>query len=409
MTVTDFIPEGILDNMSKIKIIGVGGGGCNAVTRLYNEGVKDVEFLICNTDLKALMASPVPDKIQLGSALTKGLGAGMNPEKGRNAALESLEEIKKYIGDNIEVVFITAGMGGGTGTGAAPVIAKTVKESGRLTISVVTYPRDNDGLDTIQKAYEGIEELRKYTDSIIIVDNQKMYDFAGSLDIEATYKKADDVLDTAVRGISEIITSTGFVNVDLQDVTVVMRDSGMALVGTGVAKGENRAREAAERAFTSPLLKDFDLNTAKNVLTTSSYNNNSPLLASEDTLIMDLIRESTGRGVSKLKRGLTIDNRLEDDEIAVTILATGFKVNNTPPARTRSYSNADTVELTDTAADNGGSITLSTGITGDFQESSIRELDTENIFTYSPDCNISDLESETALARRERLRKEKKD
>lgn len=409
MTVTDFIPEGILDNMSKIKIIGVGGGGCNAVTRLYNEGVKDVEFLICNTDLKALMASPVPDKIQLGSALTKGLGAGMNPEKGRNAALESLEEIKKYIGDNIEVVFITAGMGGGTGTGAAPVIAKTVKESGRLTISVVTYPRDNDGLDTIQKAYEGIEELRKYTDSIIIVDNQKMYDFAGSLDIEATYKKADDVLDTAVRGISEIITSTGFVNVDLQDVTVVMRDSGMALVGTGVAKGENRAREAAERAFTSPLLKDFDLNTAKNVLVNITYNNNSPLLASEDTLIMDLIRESTGRGVSKLKRGLTIDNRLEDDEIAVTILATGFKVNNTPPARTRSYSNADTVELTDTAADNGGSITLSTGITGDFQESSIRELDTENIFTYSPDCNISDLESETALARRERLRKEKKD
>lgn len=409
MTVTDFIPEGILDNMSKIKIIGVGGGGCNAVTRLYNEGVKDVEFLICNTDLKALMASPVPDKIQLGSALTKGLGAGMNPEKGRNAALESLEEIKKYIGDNIEVVFITAGMGGGTGTGAAPVIAKTVKESGRLTISVVTYPRDNDGLDTIQKAYEGIEELRKYTDSIIIVDNQKMYDFAGSLDIEATYKKADDVLDTAVRGISEIITSTGFVNVDLQDVTVVMRDSGMALVGTGVAKGENRAREAAERAFTSPLLKDFDLNTAKNVLVNITYNNNSPLLASEDTLIMDLIRESTGRGVSKLKRGLTIDNRLEDDEIAVTILATGFKVNNTPPARTRSYSNADTVELTDTAADNGGSITLSTGTTGDFQESSIRELDTENIFTYSPDCNISDLESETALARRERLRKEKKD
>ncbi len=409
MTVTDFIPEGILDNMSKIKIIGVGGGGCNAVTRLYNEGVKDVEFLICNTDLKALMASPVPDKIQLGSALTKGLGAGMNPEKGRNAALESLEEIKKYIGDNIEVVFITAGMGGGTGTGAAPVIAKAVKESGRLTISVVTYPRDNDGLDTIQKAYEGIEELRKYTDSIIIVDNQKMYDFAGSLDIESTYKKADDVLDTAVRGISEIITSTGFVNVDLQDVTVVMRDSGMALVGTGTAKGENRAREAAERAFTSPLLKDFDLNTAKNVLVNITYNNTSPLLASEDTLIMDLIRESTGRGVSKLKRGLTIDNTLEDDEIAVTILATGFKVNNTPPARTRSYSNADTVELTDTAADNGGSITLSTGITGDFQDGSIRELDTENIFTYSPDCNISDLESETALARRERLRKEKKD
>ena len=407
MKVTDIVPEGILDNMSKIKIIGVGGGGCNAVTRLYTEGLKDVEFLICNTDLKALMASPVPDKIQLGSALTKGLGAGMSPEKGRNAALESLEEIKKYIGPNIEVVFITAGMGGGTGTGAAPVIAKAVKESGKLTISVVTYPRDNDGLDTIQKAYEGIEELRKYTDSIIIVDNQKMYDYAGTMDIQATYKKADDVLDTAVRGISEIITSIGFVNVDLQDVTVVMRDSGMALVGTGLAKGENRAKEAAERAFTSPLLKDFDLNTAKNVLVNITNSNKSPLLASEDTLIMDLIRESTGRGVSKLKRGLTTDNSLEEGEIAVTILATGFKVNNTPPARTRTYNNSDMVELTDGSADTGGAVTLSTGTTGDFQEGTLRELDTENIFTYAPDCIITDMETETALARRERLRKER--
>ena len=374
MTVTDFIPEGILDNMSTIKIIGVGGGGCNAVTRLYNEGIKDVEYLICNTDRQALMASPVPDKIQLGSALTKGFGAGMNPEKGRNAALESIEHIKKYIGGNIDVVFITAGMGGGTGTGAAPVIAKAAKEAGLLTIAVVTYPTNNEGLECLQRAYHGIEEMSKYTDSIIIVDNQKMYDFYGDLSIQDAYKKADDILDTAVRGISEIITSTGFVNVDLEDVKVVMRDSGMALVGTGRASGEDRAREAVEKALTSPLLKDFDLNTAKNVLVNIMYNSKSSL-------------------------------RLEEGEIAVTILATGFKVNNTPPARTRSYSNSDTVELTDGTADGRGTITLSTGITGDFQEGSIRELDTENIFTYGPDCNISDLENETALARRERLRK----
>ena len=373
MTVTDFIPEGILDNMSTIKIIGVGGGGCNAVTRLYNEGIKDVEYLICNTDRQALMASPVPDKIQLGSALTKGFGAGMNPEKGRNAALESIEHIKKYIGGNIDVVFITAGMGGGTGTGAAPVIAKAAKEAGLLTIAVVTYPTNNEGLECLQRAYHGIEEMSKYTDSIIIVDNQKMYDFYGDLSIQDAYKKADDILDTAVRGISEIITSTGFVNVDLEDVKVVMRDSGMALVGTGRASGEDRAREAVEKALTSPLLKDFDLNTAKNVLVNIMYNSKSSLL--------------------------------EEGEIAVTILATGFKVNNTPPARTRSYSNSDTVELTDGTADGRGTITLSTGITGDFQEGSIRELDTENIFTYGPDCNISDLENETALARRERLRK----
>ena len=278
MTVTDFIPEGILENMSNIKIIGVGGGGCNAVTRLYNEGIKDVEFLICNTDRQALMASPVPDKIQLGSALTKGFGAGMNPEKGRNAAFESIEHIKKYIGSNIDVVFITAGMGGGTGTGAAPVIAKTAKEAGLLTIAVVTYPTNNEGLECLQRAYHGIEEMSKYTDSIIIVDNQKMYDFYGDLSIQDAYKKADDILDTAVRGISEIITSTGFVNVDLEDVKVVMRDSGMALVGTGRASGEDRAREAVEKALTSPLLKDFDLNTAKNVLVNIMYNSKSSLL-----------------------------------------------------------------------------------------------------------------------------------
>ena len=317
MTVTDFIPEGILDNMSTIKIIGVGGGGCNAVTRLYNEGIKDVEYLICNTDRQALMASPVPDKIQLGSALTKGFGAGMNPEKGRNAALESIEHIKKYIGGNIDVVFITAGMGGGTGTGAAPVIAKAAKEAGLLTIAVVTYPTNNEGLECLQRAYHGIEEMSKYTDSIIIVDNQKMYDFYGDLSIQDAYKKADDILDTAVRGISEIITSTGFVNVDLEDVKVVMRDSGMALVGTGRASGEDRAREAVEKALTSPLLKDFDLNTAKNVLVNIMYNSKSSLLASEDTMILDLIRESTGGGVSKQKRGLTTDNRLEEGEIAV--------------------------------------------------------------------------------------------
>ena len=405
MTVTDFIPEGILENMSNIKIIGVGGCGCNAVTRLYNEGIKDVEYLICNTDRKNLMVSPVPDKIQLGSALTSGLGAGMDPEKGRNAALESLEEIKKYIGDNIKVVFITAGMGGGTGTGAAPVIAKAAKEAGLLTIGIVTYPTNNEGLEFLQKAYEGIEELSRYTDSITIVDNQKMYDFYGNLTIQEAYKKADDILSTAVKGISDIITSTGFIGVDLNDVKVVMRDSGMALVGTGRASGENRAREAVEQALTSPLLKDFDLTTAKNLLINIVYNNNNSLLAAEDTLILDLIRESTGGGVKKQKRGLTVDNSLEEGEIAVTILATGFKVNNTPPTRVRTYANADTVELTDGTADGRGTITLSTGITGDFQEGSIRELDTENIFTYGADCNISDLENETALARRERLRK----
>ena len=390
--------------MSTIKIIGVGGGGCNAVTRLFNEGIKDVEYLLCNTDRQALMASPVPDKIQLGSNLTRGLGAGMDPEKGRNAAIESIEEIKKYIGDNIKVVFITAGMGGGTGTGASPVIAKMVKESGRLTIAVVTYPRDNDGLEALQRAYEGIEEMRKYTDSIIIVDNQKMYDFYGDMEVTSAFEKADNVLDAAVRGIYEIITKPGYKNVDLQDVKTVMRNSGMALVGTGIAEGEDRAFKAVESAFTSPLLKDFDVETARNLIVNITYSRTNPLKMQELNDINDYITKRIGKSLKTKKDGLDIDDsHLADGSISVTVLATGIKVNNTPPPTTPLGDDEDTVELN--GKTDNGTITLSAGSTDTLDET-LRELDTEHIFYYEPDCNVSDLMSETALARRERLRRQ---
>ena len=397
------VPENLAENHANIKIIGVGGGGCNAVTRLYNEGIQNVEFMVCNTDKNALDLSPVPEKIVLGTNLTKGNGAGMDPEVGRNAALESIEELKQSIGPNIEVVFITAGMGGGTGTGAAPVVAQIAHEANLLTIAVMTYP-EHDEVGFMQRAYEGIEEIRKYTDSIIIVDNQKMYDIYGDMDVPSALEKADNVLDTAVRGISEIITKPGYMNVDLQDVKTVMRNSGMALVGTGKASGEERASKAVEAAFHSPLLKDFNLRTAKKVLVNITYSRNTALKMSEMTIINDYIREFTGNGVTMKKKGLAIDNKLDDGEISVTILATGFKINNTPPSKFLQRDNdGDTVELGDGQEDNN-TITLSTGTTDNLDDN-LRELDTVNIFYYEPDCNIPDLMNETALARRERLKK----
>lgn len=401
---TDYIiPDGITENKATIKIIGVGGGGCNAATRLYKEGIQNVEFMVCNTDKDALDQSPVPEKIVLGTNLTKGGGAGMDPEVGRNAALESIEEIRNSIGPNIQVVFITAGMGGGTGTGASPVIAQLTHEAGMLTIAVLTYPEHNL-VGFLQKAYEGIEEIRKYTDSIIIVDNQKMYDFYEDMDVPSALEQADNVLDTAVRGISEIITKPGYMNVDLQDVKTVMRNSGMALVGTGLASGDNRAAEAVEKAFTSPLLKDFDLRTAKKILVNITYSRTNPLKMQELNTINDYIRDYTGNGVTMKKNGLGTDSRLEDGEICVTVLATGFKINNTPPSQMMlSSDEEDTVELN--GKTDNGAISLSPGSTDSLEEN-LRELDIKHLFYYEPGCDVSELMNETALARRERLRKQ---
>lgn len=403
---TDSIfPDGITENKATIKIIGVGGGGCNAASRLYNEGIEDVEFMVCNTDKSALDQSPVPEKIVLGTSLTRGGGAGMNPDVGRSAALESIEEIKKSIGPNIQVVFITAGMGGGTGTGAAPVIAQLAHEAGLLTIAVLTYP-EHDLVGFLQRAYEGIEEIRKYTDSIIIVDNQKIFEIYSNMDYDSALKEADNVLDTAVRGISDIITKPGYMNVDLQDVKTVMRDSGMALVGTGVASGDNRATEAVEKAFTSPLLKDYDVRTAKKVLVNITYNHSNPLKTIELSTINEYIKEYAGNGITMKKNGVGTDEKLGEGEISVTVLATGFKINNTPPAKMLISSETDTIDLSsDSEKDNV--IALSPGSSDkDDLDEVLRELDTENIFYYEAGCNVSDMMNETALARRERLKRE---
>ncbi len=403
----DLIPVGLNFNKARIKVIGVGGGGGNAVSRMHEEGIKNVEFLICNTDHQTLTSSPILDKLQLGTVLTRGLGAGCDPEKGRNAAIESIEEIKKMIGSHIEMVFITAGMGGGTGTGAAPVIAKVAKEMGILTIAVVTTPFQDEGYENLRRAYEGLEELRKYVDSLLIIDNQKIYDIYPDLMIVDAFKEADNVLTTAVKGITEIITVKGYINVDMADVKMVMKQSGVAIMGMGRGSGENRAITAVEEAFKSPLLNDFDLKTAKNALVNISSNEKNGITSSELRSIMEYIHEYTGNDIEKFKRGVVIDNSLPDGCISITVVATGFRMHIQAPTINKSkISEENILTLTDETEEDPNKIELSAPVSNETTSSiNFRHINIKDIAIYTPDINISDYENESALSRRERAKK----
>ena len=320
VTPSDWVPT---DSM--IKVIGVGGGGCNAVTYMYNQQIEGCTFIVCNTDMQSLINSNVPQKIQLGT----GRGAGTNPTKGMKAAIEAESEIEKAVlGPETEMLFITAGMGGGTGTGAAPVIASMAKKKGILTVAVVTLPFKNEGNESMSKAIAGIHELEKNVDSLLIINNEKLYEFYGDLLIQEAFPKADQVLATAVRGVVDIIKSKGFVNVDFEDVKAVMHDSGMALLGCGTGTGEKRIEDAIKQALESPLLNDYDLTTAKNTLIniTVGYNEKG-LLAKELSNIDDIISRYTG-DADRFKRGI-VYNYDEDfgDRINITVIATGFKMN----------------------------------------------------------------------------------
>ena len=318
-------PEDWSTSKSIIKVIGVGGGGCNAVTEMFRQKIHDVEFLICNTDKQSLETSEVPEKIKLGN---KGLGAGCNPENGRRAATESLDKIKKALSDASEMVFITAGMGGGTGTGAAPVIAQVAKEMGKLTVGIVTLPFRDEGKEFVKRAIRGIRELKKHVDSLLIIDNQKLYQVFGDLNIYDAFPKADEVLSNAVKSIAEIITRPGFINVDFADVKMVMKNSGMAIMGTGTASGPDRAAKAVEMAFESPLLNDCDLNTAKGVLVNITSSKKQGPTMSELAQIMEYVNNFTGNA-SAFKRGVVIDENM-GEKISVTVVATGFNVSNLP-------------------------------------------------------------------------------
>ena len=317
-------PEGWIPSDSIIKVIGVGGGGCNAVSYMFSQGIEGCSFAVCNTDSQALQRSSVSVKIQMGP----GLGAGTDPIKGRNAAIESQDAIDRVLDDRTQMLFITAGMGGGTGTGAAPVIAKMAKDKGILTVAVVTLPFRNEGNDALSKAIDGIHELEKNVDSLLIINNEKLYEFFGDQLVQDAFPRADEVLSTAVRGIIEIIKKPGYINVDFEDVKTMMKGSGMALMGCGVGRGKDRIDEAIKQAFESPLLNDFDLKTAKNVLINITAGKNDQGLRMNDyNNINDKIAEYTGNA-NNFKRGLIWD---EDpaigDEIRITAIATGFKFN----------------------------------------------------------------------------------
>lgn len=326
METTDFgnIKFDLPKNQSNvIKVIGVGGGGSNAINHMFKQGIKGVDFVVCNTDSQALENSPVPNKIQLGINLTEGLGAGANPEVGQQSALESIEEIEKMLDTNTKMVFITAGMGGGTGTGAAPVIAQLSKERDILTVGIVTIPFQFEGKVRQEQALKGVERLRKNVDSLIVINNNKLREVYGNLGFKAGFSKADEVLATASRGIAEVITHHYTQNIDLKDAKTVLSDSGTAIMGSSVASGESRAKEAIVEALDSPLLNDNKISGAKNVLLLIVSGTNE-ITIDEIGEINDHIQTEAGHNANIIM-GVGEDESL-GESISVTIIATGFNV-----------------------------------------------------------------------------------
>ncbi|WP_159799589.1 cell division protein FtsZ [Flavobacterium sp. MK4S-17] len=326
MSSTDFgnISFDLPKNQSNvIKVIGVGGGGSNAINHMFKQGIKGVDFIICNTDSQALQNSPVPNKIQLGVSLTEGLGAGANPEVGQQAALESINEIEKMLDTNTKMIFITAGMGGGTGTGAAPVIAQLAKERDILTVGIVTIPFQFEGKVRSEQALSGVERLRKNVDSLIVINNNKLREVYGNLGFKAGFSKADEVLATASRGIAEVITHHYTQNIDLKDAKTVLSNSGTAIMGSAMATGENRAKDAIVDALDSPLLNDNKITGAKNVLLLIVSGTNE-ITIDEIGEINDHIQAEAGFNANIIM-GVGEDEAL-GEAIAVTIIATGFNV-----------------------------------------------------------------------------------
>lgn len=309
------LPKG---QSSIIKVIGVGGGGNNAVNHMFRQGIEGVDFIQCNTDAQVLDESPVPIKVQLGN---RGLGAGAKPEVGRMAAEESIEEIRDILSKSTQMLFITAGMGGGTGTGAAPVIASVARELDILTVGIVTIPFTFEGMRRRRQAEQGIQEMRKYVDTLLVINNDKLRELHGDLKLEQAFAKADNVLTTAAKGIAELITVRGYINVDFEDVKTVMKDSGRAIMGSGLAEGPNRAIEAAEQALSSPLLNDNDIHGARNILLYMAAGEED-LTMDEITEITDYITEHAGIEADMIW-GKGTDPTLGKN-VAITIIATGF-------------------------------------------------------------------------------------
>ncbi len=309
-----------LDQSAKIKVVGVGGGGSNAVNTMIDSNLHSVDFIVANTDAQSLRLSRAGTKIQLGGQLTKGLGAGANPNVGRDAALEDRDRLNEVLA-GADMIFIAAGMGGGTGTGAAPVIAEAAREAGALTVGIVTKPFTREGKQRLAKAEEGVRELKKHVDSLVVIPNDRLLGLAGkTMSILDAFKPSDDVLRQAVQGISDLITTSGFINVDFADVKAIMSERGMAMMGIGVATGDNRAVEAAMKAISSPLLEDIDISGAKGVLVNIS--GSSSMTMDDFDAVNRIIHEKVHEDANIIV-GVVIDETL-GDTLKVTAIATGF-------------------------------------------------------------------------------------
>ncbi|HAH23545.1 MAG TPA: cell division protein FtsZ [Prolixibacteraceae bacterium] len=368
-------------NSSIIKVIGVGGGGCNAVKHMFEEGIVGVDFIICNTDAQAMQNNPVPIRIQLGVTLTEGRGAGNLPDQGEQAAIENLDDIRNVLEGTTKMVFITAGMGGGTGTGAAPVIAQLARELGILTIAVVTLPAPSEGKRRYEQARAGIDKLKEHVDSMLVISNEKLHKIYGNLTASVAFKKADNIITTAVKGVAEIITLHGNINIDFADVCTVMAGSEVFLMGTGFATGEGRSMKAVQQALESPLLDSSSIKGTKDILL-NIISGTQEITMGEIGEIIDYLQDAAGQDATIIW-GNGMDLRL-GDQISVTIIATGFDVN---PNRIFQRP-ADVVELT--MVDDGFEINLEDELLGSFvePETSKREvLNEEPLFRVPEEKN----------------------
>lgn len=400
------IPDDWIEKGNIIKIIGVGGGGTNAVTYMYEQKLDHIDYVVCNTDFQHLSASPVPQKLQLGGVITKGLGAGTDFLVGKKAATESMDDINNILNGPNQMVYVTCGMGGGTGTGAAPVIAEAAKSKGLLTVAVVTIPFRDEGPDAMYRATEGIRELSRHVDSLIIIDNQKLYDVYPDLKFFDALDRANEVLATAVKSITDIIFTRGLINVDFADVKRIMKDSGMAFMGIGSGEGTERARIAVESALTSPLMSNCDISKASKALVNITA---SELRVEEKQQIMDYVNNATG-GASNFKCGVVRDDTL-GGKISVTIVATGYDMTDLPQVDLDSV-NRDKIIVVDINDEDLSFIRHGLPISsGDMV--SVTKRDRYNGKPALIVDNTEDLqqkESETAFDRRDRmLRKQRKE
>lgn len=387
-----------------LKVIGVGGGGSNAVQYMYSQQIEQVDFIVCNTDKQALDGSTVPVKLQIGGILTKGLGAGQDASIGRKSALESREAIEEHLGENTQMLFIAAGMGGGTGTGASPVIAEIARSKGILTVGVVTIPARFLGNEVLYKAIEGVKELFRHVDSLLIIDNEKLFDIYADLDILTLLPKADEVLATAVRSIAEIITVRGKINMDFADVKKIMQNSNVSLMGIGVASGKDRVSKAVEMALTSPLLNQLDLRTAKRALVNITTSSGEHVIeGNEVTALMEYILELTNPDLSS-KMGL-VQNDEMGENIGVTIIATGFEMTQLPIISEDTLKN-NRIEVKYDLTNNKRGVPLCPDIESPITKKEM-VIGIPALITDNPQT-ISELESEPAVIRRERMLQEQK-